>query len=148
MKRNRSPKQPCLYLHRNVSRIVGVPDPDMSSILHHAFVSHRLHFHGIEGACGCFDLFASFNFHIHRDGPHRICERKAECLPHYHRLRLRVENARERIRNACRNVGFFLRSCSFYEVALVLELLAVYIIERQFAGNLPAAFLNLLAEPG
>ena len=45
---DRSPKQPRPHLHGQMAIVVGVPDPDVAPVLHHAGRRSGLHAHGLE----------------------------------------------------------------------------------------------------
>jgi len=148
MKGDGAPEEPGLHLDREVTSVIGVPDPDVAAILNHALVGGWFYFDGLERACGCLYLFASLGLHANSDGAHGICEREVGGLAGNDGLRLLVKDGRERIRDAGGNVGVLARGGAFDQVALVLGLLAVLIVEGKLAGNLAAAFLNLLVEAG
>ena len=56
---DRSPEEPRAHLHRQMALVVGVPDPDVAAVLHHACVGGGLHANSFEGAERGLDLFAA-----------------------------------------------------------------------------------------
>src|SRR5215831_3059050 len=86
VERNRPPEQSRLHLHRQMTRVVRVPDPDLATVLHHALISGRLHFDGLKGPCGCLDLLFRLDFHPHGYGSHTVCQGEIHRLADIQRL--------------------------------------------------------------
>src|SRR5580698_8197591 len=148
MKGDRTPEQLRLHLHRNMPWVVGVPDPDVSTILHDTLFGCRLHLDGLERAGGRLDLFAALDLHPDGYRSHGIGQRKRDDLPDVQRLRLRIEDRRKRIGHAGGNIRLLVSRRALHQVALILYLLAASVVETQLAGNLATAFLDLLIEAG
>ncbi len=97
---------------------------------------------------GVLDLFLAFDLHSHSGCTHGVRQRKADSLAYDQRLRLRIEHCRKRIGHACWDIRFLVGRRALHQVAVVLDLLAVLVVELEVAGDLAAAFLDLLIEAG
>ena len=141
-----APEQARAHLHREMLRIVGVPDPDIAAIFHHAGIGCGLYTDGLVGSSLRLQLFATLHLHGHQHGPQWIGYGQIEVPADFHGLRGSVKDPGQQVRQAIRNARFQALFLAGHQVALVQNGLSVLVVQAQRGADLASAFDRLLVE--